>query len=611
MNDQDRHNRRVMLQRIKTYWLVGVLQESLHGAEIIDLSMAYRPSAVVTRQPQAAANVLSAAAWLPEVELDQPLPLGTPITDVYDEANGTLLIMGEPGAGKTTTLLQLVSALLQRAELEEAQPIPVVFGLASWQEGQGLGAWMVGELANNYEVPRTLGQRWLADGTLLPLLDGLDEVDAARREACAQAINDFRQKRPSLATVVTCRSQDYQALATDLLLARAVVLQPLSPAQIDQYLAGVGKRLAGLRAALQNDATLRELAQSPLMLSIMTLAYYRMPADVAITLGDREGSRKLLFDVYVERMARYRGGEQLYDPQDTIRWLGWLARQMAAHNQTMFFLENVQPDWLPRPQIRPFADKLRFTVGGLFLLIGLLAGGVGALLAGWPALAAGAAFGALTGALTTFGSLWPLRTPVRWRRIETVETIAWSWPWALLGSALGILGGLLLGGLLSLLLPGPPWMLVCAVLLASLLVLENALLPNEMKMRTEPGQGIARSRRNGRFVAGVTLVVVLALFGGALLLGRWLQIDLDGAALLPYALGTAVYLAFAGGLRSGGLAAWQHRRLLACLHAQGALPPDPVAFLNYAAERNLLRKVGGGYIFVHALLLDYFRQLEH
>ena len=33
----------------------------------------------------------------------------------------------------------------------------------------------------------------------------------------------------------------------------------------------------------------------------------------------------------------------------------------------------------------------------------------------------------------------------------------------------------------------------------------------------------------------------------------------------------------------------------------------PFTFLRIT-ERNLLRKVGGGYMFVHLLLLDYFRE---
>jgi len=39
-------------------------------------------------------------------------------------------------------------------------------------------------------------------------------------------------------------------------------------------------------------------------------------------------------------------------------------------------------------------------------------------------------------------------------------------------------------------------------------------------------------------------------------------------------------------------------------------PRNYSRFLDYAAERILLRKVGGGYIFVHRMLLEYFADLE-
>jgi hypothetical protein len=39
-------------------------------------------------------------------------------------------------------------------------------------------------------------------------------------------------------------------------------------------------------------------------------------------------------------------------------------------------------------------------------------------------------------------------------------------------------------------------------------------------------------------------------------------------------------------------------------------PLNYVRFLDYAAGRIFLRKVGGGYIFVHRLLLEYFASLE-
>lgn len=38
----------------------------------------------------------------------------------------------------------------------------------------------------------------------------------------------------------------------------------------------------------------------------------------------------------------------------------------------------------------------------------------------------------------------------------------------------------------------------------------------------------------------------------------------------------------------------------------GSIPWNYVKFLDYAAERILLRKVGGGYIFIHRMLLEHF-----
>jgi len=53
---------------------------------------------------------------------------------------------------------------------------------------------------------------------------------------------------------------------------------------------------------------------------------------------------------------------------------------------------------------------------------------------------------------------------------------------------------------------------------------------------------------------------------------------------------------------------------LAILHIllwrTGCMPLDYPRFLDYAAERILLRKVGGGYIFVHRMLLEYFASLD-
>jgi hypothetical protein len=68
--------------------------------------------------------------------------------------------------------------------------------------------------------------------------------------------------------------------------------------------------------------------------------------------------------------------------------------------------------------------------------------------------------------------------------------------------------------------------------------------------------------------------------------------------------------ALAFGLSYGGAAYVQHFVLRFLLWCTSSVPWNYPRFLDYATERILLRKVGGGYIFIHRLLLEYFASLE-
>jgi hypothetical protein len=41
-----------------------------------------------------------------------------------------------------------------------------------------------------------------------------------------------------------------------------------------------------------------------------------------------------------------------YPSQKTKHWLNWLARQLVHHNQTEFYIERIQPDWLSNQQVQ-------------------------------------------------------------------------------------------------------------------------------------------------------------------------------------------------------------------------------------------------------------------
>jgi len=60
------------------------------------------------------------------------------------------------------------------------------------------------------------------------------------------------------------------------------------------------------------------------------------------------------------------------------------------------------------------------------------------------------------------------------------------------------------------------------------------------------------------------------------------------------------------GLIGGGSACIRHFALRFVLCYLGYSPWNYARFLDYAAERLFLQKVGGGYIFVHRMLLEHF-----
>lgn len=410
-------NRANMLARVR-FRVKEFFEDSLHGAELLVLGLHKESHAV-------------ADPWGLHIQQHgQPepnLPPGTRISTAFKDAGGALLILGNPGAGKSTLLYELASDLLSLAEADKEQKIPVIFTLASWAvEQKPLAEWMVEVLKHEYREPPKIAQAWVKSGLLLPLLDGLDEVERSHRDACVEAIKTYCQEH-DVFLVVSCRREEYEELEKRVQLNAAVMVQPLTPAQIDEYLANAKGQLEAVRLALHDDPTLQELAASPLLLSVIALAYRGMPVDDLLTTPPEERQQHI-FDTYINRMLTRKRSNN-FRPEQAIRWLGWLAIQMRRQSQTEFYLEQMQPDWLPTQRSR----RLYFTavvlifglVGGL--VFGLVFGLVGGLILG---LVSGLVFG-LSGE--------PLDAPRRTQPNQGIRRSA-------INSAIGgLVGGLIFG----------------------------------------------------------------------------------------------------------------------------------------------------------------------
>jgi len=661
-----RHDLGILLKNVKNTWIKGVLEKSVHEAALLELGMELRDEAVD--------NPWRMVMERPDQSREE-LPKGRKVKDIFDEANRLLLIMGEPGSGKTTTLLQLARDLI--AEVDEAftQPIPVILNLSTWtNKQQPLDEWLIEELKSpKYRVPKKDGRKWLTDRRILPLLDGLDEVRAENRAACVEKINQLVEDYGLHGLVVCCRVNDYTDLDVRLAFYRAIYLQPLTPEQIDEYMNKAGDKLANLRATLETDVALREMAQSPLILNIMSLAYQDTSSESLIDplLNTQEARTKHLFDTYITRMFNRKTGEQKYDNEQTKQLLSWLAWNMQQHNQEVFLMENLQPSWLQTHRWRLIYTLVsRFSVVLIFWLIywliirliyGLSVGLIGELIVGllggmiviitdilrlewldklrdqkvvphfWWSVIYTASIVLLGGLLiglifwlsvepldglndwlyniATFVAvfwIWGIRKSLM-NDVQTVEALRWNWGKALKGGLIvwllfGLIGGLtgvlnfevtFLGGLLGGLLIGVFFGLIGGVF--------SGLIPEIVETKTTPNQGIGLSAKNaiyGTLIVGLIAGLVFGLIG--LLTG--------GLSRGNMSLGLIIGLV--GVLWYGGLGIIQHYVLRLIIIIQGHTPRDYARFLDYAVDRIFLQKVGGGYRFIHRMLLEHFANMQ-
>ncbi len=274
------------------------------------------------------------------------------VVNIFERTGGKLLILGAPGAGKTTTLLRLAKMLLEKAQKDEFAPIPVIFELSEWaQERKPLAEWLPQVIAFRTQSKPERWHDWFLSEKphILPLLDGLDEVPAEYRAECVQRINEFSAAL-TMKVVVCSRSIEYEQLGEKyrLMLNGAVELQPLTDTQIENYLRELGMKTDALRLLMIEDDALRELARQPLMLNMLVLAYQGQDAlERFFTAKTPDEHHRHIFARFLHtRFEMLLNPAAKYEKDASMKWLRWLAKQMNHRKLQAFFIEELQPYWL-------------------------------------------------------------------------------------------------------------------------------------------------------------------------------------------------------------------------------------------------------------------------
>ena len=252
------------------------------------------------------------------------------------ENHPRLMVLGSPGAGKTTFLKYLAMQCVTGDLAAEKVPFFVTLkDFAETPKAPSLVEYLVGLLPKLLTIETV--ERLLAEGRLLVLLDGLDEV---REEDTKRVIREMRETSDRFGAsqfVVTCR-----IAAKEYTFERftEVEVADFSQLQIEAFVGNWFRSKNDIPKAdrflerLKEHKPIRELATSPLLLTLLCLVFGE-EGDFPSNRSDlyAEGVKILLkkWDAkrHIERIDRYKK----LDVQRREDLLSYVALQSFQENE--------------------------------------------------------------------------------------------------------------------------------------------------------------------------------------------------------------------------------------------------------------------------------------
>jgi transcriptional regulator with XRE-family HTH domain len=637
---------------VHSRWQREEEQQQVHDPVPLPVSWRRAPAAL----EDSWANILVTKPGEPARPLDLSGRLDEVVAVYRRIPSCRLVVLGRAGAGKTILTTRFVLDLLATRAPDD--PVPVIFGLGSWNPNRtGLRDWLAEQLVRDHPglaAPgpggSTLAAALVDAHRVLPVLDGFDEIARGLHRAALAALN-----ATTLPLLLTSRVGEYRAAveATGVLRAAgAVELVDLTQDDLADYLPRTTRKSSGAGNVWQPildevlarpDSALAAVLTTPLMVALARRIYSDTPdhdpAELldADRFGTRESIERHLLAGFVPAVYRERRSARAYEIDHVLRWLGHLAdhlSRLGTHDLAW---------WQLGTSARP---RTRALVVGLVvcavvsvadvLIEGFLLGEVNGrlfLFGTMVGVLVGVSFGLVHGHLAVVQPLRPARFRLRFRFRARSGT---RWPRvrsrARMGLLFGALVGLSYGGVLRLasrIILGVPISLAGIVVDTAVYIVVFALgvglafgllaaveAPLDIRSAASPA-GLLHANRTAVLVQVALFVPAFVVFVTAttwLIAMALMSLPSGGPFGVTIETSTAAVLAIGlvGGLGGGlgyvlSMTAWGQWVVFAriWLPLTGRLPWAVNGFLDDAYRRGVLRRAGAVYQFRHARLQDH------
>ena len=513
-----------------------------------------------------------------------------------------LLLVGEPGSGKSSELLGLALKII---EDESIHKIPIVLRLSYWKEGDNnFKRWLHDSIISGYGFSNEVVDLLIEKRLIIPLLDGLDEVDSegssnSRKIASRNfltALEQYRSNHGLEYFVITSRKDEYYQ--TDDAPVRAqILLNPLSINLVESTLMNENSVSSLLKDRNNTVKTLSYwIERKPFIKDVLlTPFYFNLSLQVFTSRteqydvpNDEKEFKSFLINKFVSNKLKIF---DVYEKNKVLASLPWIASQLVYHDD--FELNTFEP------------SRNNTRLGELiwkFLNIILKGGVVGILY--------GSVYGITFGVFIFFfgGSLFLIakndRGKLDWGRMRKIRFWSTLGLFSLMGSIAACVLGLIIQEIQKIanesLVEIDFLGLALAVSVAGIMGLFHQELYEDLRIKRPIAKPYQRLLRNFRH----KLPYILHLPLLSILIHLWaVPHVLTVENLLNWGLeGLIVSIVFF--LIDNELTYHYYMRVE--LFFQGKMPFSWVKFFRYCTDIRILEQEGGTWKFRHKILQNHF-----